>query len=170
MPEVTLEASVAVDVASKEDIDKHHAWLKDRLGEKFGVEDRVIGNATPAGSYASPTLVRIPNSTVPSGKLYVANWMAFFVDGFITVPTGIVATLCVGRPSIPFSTAALPSFDVVAPFQAMGYTSLRKVMARANQEFYVILSGTGTLTNATNLMVNIGVDIWPDTAEARRHI
>lgn len=160
MPEATLELDIRADLAqSREDAERHHKWIKDRFGEPIPVEDRVLPYGVSVGTL--PLLVRMEGP--PAGKMYVGNWVAFFPDGEIALPTSVWCHLCVGpTPSLSFG-----NLQVVAPYVLPGYTSLRKVFCRGNQQFYAVIFGTGSLTGAGQVNVNVGVDVWPDTSAAR---
>lgn len=157
MPELTVEASFLADLATKDDLAKHHKWLEDRLSGPKALSDVDDGSTAVA---TLPVLITFPRRPV-AGRLWSINWCSVFLDGQVAPVNNLFADLCIGTPRLAPGLS-----DVVAPGIAVpGYADLRHRIAKSGQQIYLIVYGSGTISNSVNINATMGFFDWEDTPQ-----
>lgn len=158
MPELTVDASVAIDLASKEDIEQHHRWLEARLARPKALTDSQNSSVLLA---TLPILLVFPNRPA-SGRLWNINWVSVFLDSVVPPVASVAAELCIGGVATTTPNLGAP---VASGLTVPGYADLRHRIARANQLIYLVIGGSGSITGTVNVNATIGYFDWPDTEE-----
>lgn len=174
MPELTVDAGITVDLASKEDIQRHHDWLKKRLGVRRA-DYRVLTDSVAAAQLSTTNTVLLANfGSPPAGHIYAAQWLSIFPDSpFGAAIANVTAAFGVGpvqggRSNIHFSLA-----DIILPsISVPSFTNIPDaVLAVGGQQLYVLISGSGvTGGTVTGYNANLGVLIGDDSEETRAWI
>lgn len=160
--EVTLEAGVSIDLATRDDIAQHHRWLQDRLGKPWA-EYKVLSGfvAKPAGA-GNPVLIDLGGP--PAGLVYALQWVSVFPD----VPgqgaiSNVFATLYAGAFSLLGAVPNTRPDDVVMPGMVVptagGQSVPDAVFCRAGQKVFVTLTGSSINGSGTANQWNANVGV-----------
>lgn len=156
--ELTVDAGVVIDLATKEDVAQHHKFLEDLLNRRRAGY-RTLMAAVPVGS--GPLVMDL--GSPPAGKLYAVQWASVFPDvGSIGAAiASVVGILCVGYPSKvpPPGDIANPGFSIPS-----GQLNVPDVtVVHGGQRLYIVLQGTGLAAGTTvGYNANAGVLIGDD--------
>ena len=170
MPELTVDAGVTIDLASRDDFERHHQWMKDRLGEVRKAYYRVLSANLPLALITNPGPAFIDVGQPPAGHLYSIQWACVFGDTpfAITAISNVFGALCIGVPGGSRAVGTFPITDVVSPSVAV--PSLiqvpDQVICHGGQHIYLMLQGTG-LTAGVTQGYNLNVGVLSATDEPR---
>lgn len=182
--EVTLAGGLVVDVATKDDLQRHHESLRDELirliGEKRDVQAyRIYGSSTTTSGFTGtgPIPIAFNPTSPPSGRLWVVQFVTAWVG--TTVAAGTTANLncavmCGQSPSgggLIGRAVNVNVSDVVIPTQAVPNppTGTPDVfVVKSENQLYVLLAGSAlaasTVYNAAALVIDLpavpGAVIW----------
>ena len=166
MPEVTVAAGIEIDLASREDLERHHDWLRQRLGDRREAKYRVLSGSVAPGT--APLLLRV-GASPPAGLLYVVQWVAIFGDDDTKAAiTNVGASLRIGVPRSPAS--AVGGVETIIPGLAVPSVANvpDAVFCAPGQQIYVVIGGTASGSGSTNdWNANVGVLVVEDTDAAR---
>src|SRR5215831_17259712 len=147
--EIAVAGSVAIDVATREDLAKHHDKLREMLegrrpaGRYYMIEGS--GTTTAGFSGSGPIAVSFTPQSPPGGRRWYVEWLAIWVG---TNPaTAAVANLfgavMVGRcptgPGAPIAAPIVPAVaDVVVPGQVVpsSISIPDKTIVKSQQQLY----------------------------------
>jgi|SRR5215469_17052754 len=175
--ELSVAADIAVDLATKDDLDKHHRKLAEVFTPPRGRVYRPWATASTTSGFSGsgPIYLTFDPPRPPAGRMWLAQWVAIWVG---TSPAaGAVANLfaafAIGRAPVganaSFGAAGLPVnvADVVIPGQAVP-SSINipdKTQVGKQDAAYVILQGSG-LAASTIYNATLGVLEMDDKEEA----
>lgn len=177
--EVTVAGGAVIDIASKDDIQRHHDRVEKLIGERrpTGKYYRVIasGVTTSGFSGSGPIAIAFTPSSPPAGRHWFVQWVAIWPG---TSPaTGAVANLfaavAVGRSPVPPGASipgaflgALSEADIVVPGLAvpLSVPIPDKTVVKPQDQLYVLLAGSG-LAASTTYVATAGVIDTPDSDE-----
>lgn len=168
--EVTLSGGIEIDVATRDDIEQHHDWLKGRLGQRRAEYKELPGGV--ATNSNNPLLIDFGQP--PAGRLWAAQWLAIFADDpFGSAIANVTACLFVGVPrytgaglSYSINDARMPALAVPASQNVPD-----SVLARGGQHIFVVLKGSGLAAGTTvGYNANLGVLVAEDSDETRAWI
>src|SRR5215467_4114305 len=128
--EIALEGGVTLDVATRDDLAKHHESLRERIearvprGKYYMVQGS--GATTSGFSGSGPIAISFTPQSPPAGRLWFVQWVAVWVGSnpATTAVANLFASLAVGRcptgPGAPIAAAIVPNVaDPVVPGQAV---------------------------------------------------
>lgn len=146
--EITLEAGVTVDLATKGDLEQHHRWLQERFRAREAVY-RVLTQSVPAGA----NTLLLDFGAPPAGMLYAVQWVAVMADQpFGAAIANVTAAAFVGNANRPVTSSMQANTnDLVVPGIAVPSTTNVPdlTICRGGQHIYVLVSGSGLVAGTT---------------------
>lgn len=173
-------ASLVVDLATKEDLQRHTDRLVSVLSRPHARYHRYHGARAPRAANA-PFVIKLDTPRPPTGWLWELQWVEIHGDT-PQIPTAIAnvnAMLLAGAAppdaSLTASAVALTPWGgldhagIIVPGLAVpsGLVTIPdKSVVHTDEEVYAILSGTGLVAGAAFYHVTVGVIEKPQTPEA----
>lgn len=163
MAEVTLAGGLAIDLATREDLEEHHELLR-RLIAPPDLIQRFTRLPGAGKSTAGPVLVNLGQP--PSGLIWLPQWAIFTGnDEFGAAVANVTAALYMGGGRPPGSvsgnapTLGTAFSDCIIP--AAPVPSVQnipdKMVCYPTEALYAIFNGTGLVAGAANYHVVVGV-------------
>ena len=177
--ELTVDASVALDLASKEDLAAHHQRLEKLFPDiPRGWYVRAVATAVvPTGGLVSGNLVAGFVPRPPIGKMWFLQWLAVVQGQAVAsaVVANAFASLMVGRspvgPGAQSQSGTGPVADpgeMVLPGLAVPSNASvpDKTVVRWGEEAYLLIAGSGVGAAGTTYNAVLGVLEVPDVESA----
>jgi len=169
--EIALAGGVVIDVATCEDLARHHERLREALegrrptGKYYMIQGS--GATTAAFAGAGPIAISFTPQSPPPGRKWFVQFAAIWVGAnpATTAVASLFAALMVGRcptgpgaPAISASLTAVNVADTVVPGQAVpsAISVPDKTIVKSQQQLYVVLAGSG-LAASTVYSLNAGI-------------
>lgn len=174
--ELAVAADVAIDLATKDDLDHHHQNIKQMFQRPAGRYYPISGSTqtTSGFSGSGPIAAAFNPLSPPPGRQWFLQWLAVWVGTslFAVSTANLFAALCIGQsptgPGGPSARAVnVNDSDVAQPGQNIP-TAINlpdKLIVRPQTQLYVLIGGSG-LAASTIYNANVGLIDVPDTDEA----
>ena len=158
MAEITAAGGVVIDVATKDDLDRHHKAIESMVkgSRQEGDYIPLFGSSTaPAGIGSGPLVIPFSPRSPAAGKVWAVQYLAIFTgDGAGPVIATLNASVLIGRSpvgpggahpapgglNIDPQEVCLPGLSVPT---AGGIIVPGKLLCRASEQIYCVLRGAG---------------------------
>jgi hypothetical protein len=175
--ELTVAGDVAVELATRDDLDRHHERLRDVLADHKDARYYMVSGATAnTAAQPGPIAMSFTPQAPPPGRIWRVQWAAIWqansqaglLAGAIA---NLFAALCVGNsptgPGGPSARAVnVNASDIAVPGQTVP-SSINVpdlTVVKSEQQLYFLIGGSGL--TSVNFSCTAGVLDAPDVPEA----
>lgn len=153
--ELTIVGGATVDIATCNDLDRHHDKMRDMLPKKQEADYQPLFGSYVAVVGATTIAIPFNPGKPPGGKLWGVQWVSVFTTGFGGVIPNVTFAICIGNCPPPSNNAKVNPSDIVYPANSFpaAINVPAKTLIRPTEQLYVLLQGSGlvagTIYNAT---------------------